>query len=221
MGACGSSEPEPEATSLEEGPVVDPLVRRFDAPFSGVWAAAEEALVEEGVAIDRRRRGTTRGVLVGYGGLSLRVKVRIRPEPGGRVEVGVDILPRDPTLATMIQDRIGDKLSLRRAKADLFGQTSLERAYRDDLEHCMSAAERACRSLNLDIVHKQILHSRGRLEARDDSGRTARFTLQTVPATGRGTEAVVTTEGTADSGEKALLDRIVREFERDLTRAGE
>jgi hypothetical protein len=149
------------------------------------------------------------------------VKIRIRPETGGQVEVGVDILPRDPTLAAMVQDRIGDKLSLGRAKANLFGQSSLERVYRDDLDHCMSAAERACRSLNLDIVHKQVLHSRGRLEARDDSGRAARFTLKTVPAIGQGTEAVVTTEGASEGGEKDLLDRIVREFERDLVRARE
>jgi len=220
-GACGSSAPEPEAAVFDEGPLVDPLLRRYEAPFSGVWAAAEEALVEEAVAIDRRRRGKTRGVLVGYGGLGLRVKIRIRSEEGGGVEAGVDILPRDPTLAAMIQDRIADKLSLDRAKADLFGQTSLERAYRDDLERCMAAAEGACRALHLDIVHKHLVDPRGRLEARDESGRSVRFTLRSAQGAGQGTEVVLTTEAAPDGGEKDFLLRIVREFERDLVRAGE
>ena len=220
-GACGSSEPEPEAAAFDEGPAVDPLLRRYDAPFIGVWTAAEEALAEEGVAIDRRRRGRTRGVLMGYGGLGLRVKIRIRSEDGVSVEAGVDILPRDPTLAAMIQDRIGDKLSLDRAKAQLFGQTTLERTYRDDLERCMAAAEGACRALHLEIVHKHFADSRGRLEARDDSGRSARFTLRTAEGVGHGTETVLTTEAAPDGGEKEFLLRILREFERDLVRAGE
>jgi hypothetical protein len=218
--ACGSSRPEPEAAVFDEGPVVDPLVRRYDAPFSGVWAAAEEALVGEGVAIDRHRRGLTRGVLVGYGGLGLRVKIRIRSVEEGRIEAGVDILPRDPTLAAMLQDRISDKLSLHRAKAALLGQTSLERTYRDDLEHCMAAAEGACRALQLDIVYKHLEDSRGRLEGRDDSGRSARFTLRALEGIGHGTQAILSTEAPPD-GEKDFFLQVIREFERDLIRAGE
>jgi len=222
-GACGSPAPapDPEASAFDDGPSVDAVVRRYVAPFSGVWTAAEEALEEEGVALSRRRRGETRGVLVGHGGLGLRVKVRIRSMEGDHVEAGVDILPRNPALAEMIQDRIGDKVSLAKAKANLFGETSMERTYRDDLEHCMAAAEGACRALNLEIVHKHLMETRGRLEARDDSGRSARFTLRSTGARGSGTEAVLTTDATADSGDKTFLLRIVREFERDLVRAGE
>ena len=220
-GACGSSPQEPEAAAFEEGPFVDPLLRRYDAPLAGVWAAAEEALVEEGVVIDRRRRGTARGVLAGHGGLGLRVKIRLRSVEEGTIEAGVDILPRDPTLATMIQDRIGDKLSLRRAKADLFGQTTLERTYGEDLERCMAVAEGACRTLHLDIVHKHLEDSRGRLEARDESGRSARFTLRSARGVGQGTEVILTTEAATDGGEQEFLLRIIREVERDLIRAGE
>jgi hypothetical protein len=219
-GACGSSPPEPEATTFDEGPFVDPLLRRYEAPLSGVWEAAEEALVEEGVVIDRHRRGKTRGVLVGYGGLGLRVKIRLRTVEEGRIEAGVDILPRDPTLAAMIQDRIGDKLSLHRAKAALFGETTLERTYRDDLERCMAAAEGACRALRLEIVHKHLERSRGRLEARDESGRSARLTLRS-QGIGQETEAVLTTEAASDGGEREFLLRIIREVERDLIRAQE
>ena len=220
-GACGSSPPKPEADGLDDGVAVHQMTRRYDAPLAGVWRAAEDALVEEGVVIERRRRKETRAIVAGHGGLGLRVKVRIRSEAGGHTEAGVDIVPRNPALAEMILDRIGDKVSLGRAKADLFGETSLERTYSDDLKHCMAAAEEACRVLNLDIVHKHLLESRGRLEARDGSGRAARFTLRSVEGSERRTEAVLTTDATADGGEKDFLHRIVREFERKLIRAEE
>jgi hypothetical protein len=220
-GACSSPPPDPEAAAFDDGPSVDPLVRFYDAPLSSVWAAAEEALVEEGVVLSRRRRGANRGVLVGHGGLDLRVKVRVRSQTAERTEAGVEILPRNTALAEMIQDRIGDKLSLGRAKAALFGETSLERTYRDDLSACMAAAEGACRALNLDVVHKHLAESRGRLEARDGSGRSARFTMRSTGGPSRRTEAVLTTDAAGDGGEKEFLLRIAREFERDLVRAEE
>lgn len=217
--ACASPAPESDPAGFDDGPTLDPLVRRHDAPLSNVWAAAGETLEEEGIVLSRRRRGTSRGVLVGNSGIGLRVKVRLRSESGERTEVSVDILPPASSLAASIQDRIGDRLSLGKAKAEVFGRTSLERAYRDELDHCMAAAEQACRSLNLDIVYKHQTESRGRLEARDDSGRFARFTLRS--AEGGETEAVLTTESAPNGGEEEFLLRVVREFERSLIPAAE
>jgi hypothetical protein len=221
LTACASPAPETDPAGFDDGPTVDPLVRRHDAPLSRVWTAAVETLEEEGIVLSRRRRGTSRGVLVGNSGMGLRVKVRLHSEIGERTEASVDILPPAPALAASIQDRIGDRLSLGKAKAAVFGRTSLERAYRDELDHCMAAAELACRSLNLDVVHKHQMETRGRLEARDESGRSARFTLRSAEGPGGGTEAVVTTESTPDGGEEEFLLRVVREFERSLIPAAE
>jgi hypothetical protein len=211
LGSCGSGETDPDEDLLDAGEVVRSTERRYDLPLDDVWAAAEEA-VREDVAIERRRRSDRRGILIGrtIDGRRMKVVMRALPERGADVAVTVEPGSRD--LVEMVQGRIGEKLSLRKARAELFGERTVEGAHAADLRRCLDAAERACQALDLEILHKHLGDSGGRLEARDPSGRKVRFALQPVDGRERETGAVLT----ADDGESELLRQVEREFTRQL-----
>lgn len=204
LGSCAS---EPVEEWVDE---IDPMssdVVRYDLPLADVWAAAEEAVLEEDVAVERRILHHRGGRLVVRRVDGHRVKVSVRAA-GESTDSAVRVEPGSPSLAQMVQGRIGEKLSLKRARADLFGERTLELTPEADLGRCMDAAERACRAVGLDVVHRHLDESGGRLAARDASGRVVRITLR--PAD-QSTGATLSTDASAD-----LLRSVRREFERQL-----
>lgn len=216
LPSCEAAAPEPEDESFDSDPIVPAVERRYEIPLPEVWTAVEEAVAEEDVVIERRRRNERRGILAGRCHDGHRMKVSVRAHPGDGSQVAVTVDPPNRELAGMVQDRIGNKLSLRKARSDLFGERSDVRVLNADLRRGMEAAERTCRALGLEVVHKQLRESEGRLVARDGDGRAVRFTLQSADDPLLGTGSVLSTVAPAE-----LLRRVSREFERQLFPATE
>lgn len=216
LSACRAPEADPGDDGLDATPGVGAVEVRYEFGVSDVLKAAEEALAEEEVEVDRRRRNERRGVLAGRQLNGHRIKVLIRAFSENAADAAVTAEPGNRELAGIVQGRIGEKLSLKKARADLFGERSVESAHAAGLKRCMDAAEKACRALDLEIVHKKIEESGGLLEARDASGRAVRIRFQAGADADRETGAVLTTDGSAEGEESELLSKVRREFERQL-----
>ena len=126
--------------------------------------------------------------------------------------VAVAVTPPNTTLAAMVQGRIGERLSLRKAQAELFGETSVETVYPRSLEASLAAAEQTCRSLDLEIVRRMTQEGHARVEGRDRRSRAIRFSFRRI-GDGKSETAVMFT---AEYAEENVIEHLRREFERQL-----
>jgi len=219
--ACAA--PEPDAPSAEGESVTGALAdeQRYIVPVAEAMKAAEAALGSDEFKIERRRRDDCGGKLVARREDGRRVTVTIHAPERSVAEVAVYVEPADRGLVELLHRRIGEKLSLKKAKADLFGDSSLEVSYEIDLGTGMAAAERSCRTLALEVTLKREDRDRARLEARDGDGRPLRIGLRRTEAATAEIEVVLSTETRPGGGEMDFLRKVRRELERHLFPASE
>jgi hypothetical protein len=215
--ACAEPEAEPPSAADRES-VTGVLAeeQRYSAPVAEVMKAAVAALGSDDFRIERRRRDDCGGKIVARREDGHRVTVTIHAPERSVAEVSVYVEPADRELVELLHARIGGKLSLKKAKADLFGESSLEVTYEIDLETGLAAAERTCRALALEVTLKRQEQDRARLEARDDDSRLLRFALRRTAAAPAEIEVVLSTETRPGGGEMEFLRKVRRELERHL-----
>jgi hypothetical protein len=208
--ACGSA-----GTSDDDdaGPVLmRPDEHRYELPAAQVWTAAQSAVEEDGAIVEVRRPTSDGGEIAARrpeGSLIQATVIAVEPRA---TRVAVVVTPPNAELAAIVQGRIGERLSLRKAQAELFGETSVETVYPKTLEAAVEAAERTCRSLDYEIVRRMDHEGQARVEGRDGKSRAVRFSFRRI-GDGSGETAVMFT--TESAGEDAL-EHLRREFERQL-----
>jgi len=219
LSACASSDDgEPERTVVG-GTLSDE--QSYEVPAAEAWKAVEAALEGSEFTVERRRRDDCGGKIVARREDGHRVTVTIHAPERKAAEIAVYVEPADQALVHAVQERIGAKLSLKKARSDLFGETSLEASYEIGLEAAVTVVLRACRALAFEVVVQQREKERARIEVRDRNSPPVRFTLQQGEADPSETRIVIATEKTPEGGEKDLLRRVRREVERHLFPASE
>jgi hypothetical protein len=214
LAACGSSAREESGALLAESYVDE---HRYELPAAQVWAAAQAAVAEDGAAIELRRPSSDGGEIVARRTEGARVQADVTAVDPRATRVVISVTPPNGTLAALIQGRIGDRLSLQKARAELFGERSVETVYSRSLEECAAAADETCRALDLDIVRRMALDGQIRVEARNRDAGTIRFSLRRIGASDAETAVMFTVEQVQPEG----LEQLRREFERRLQPAGE
>jgi hypothetical protein len=214
LAACSSEHAEDRtARELSEGVLV--LEQAYDVSAADAWKAAKAALEGEEFKVERRRRDDYGGKIVARREDGHRVTVTIHAPERASAEVTLVVEPGDRGLLDTIQRRLEEKLSLKKARAELLGDTVQESSYEVDLTAALAAAERACHVLVLEVEFLHRDAERARLEARDRDGRALRFTLHATDGASPETEIVISTQESW-GGEKELLRRVRREMERHL-----
>lgn len=209
--ACGSS----GSSGAEQGQATAsarPDEHRYELPAAQVWAAAQAAVEEDGAVVELRRPASDGGEILARRPEGLRVQATVTAVEPHATRVAVSILPPNAGLAAAVQGRIGERLSLRKAQAELFGETSVETVYPRSLEASVAAAEETCRSLDLEIVRRLSHGGHARVEGRDRKSRAVRFTFRRI-GDGTGETAVMFT---AESAGEDVIEHLRREFERHL-----
>jgi hypothetical protein len=211
LAACsGAPKEEPARPDATGGVLI--LEQAYDVPAADAWKAAGAALEEGEFTIERRRRDDCGGKIVARREDGHRVTVTIHAPQRSTAEVTVVVDPADRQLLDTIQKRIGEKLSLKKARSDLLADTVLEASYEADVDRVIAAAERACSALSLEIDLVRRDQGRARLEARGRDNRVVRVGLRQADG---GTQVVLSTQETG-AGEKDFLRRFRRELERHL-----
>jgi hypothetical protein len=213
--ACGSSGRDGDLEAGAAPGSVDE--HRYELPAAQVWAAAQTAVEEDGAVVELRRPASDGGEIVVRRSEGSRVQATVTAVEPHATRVAVAVSPANGTLGAMIQARIGERLSLLKAQADLFGETSVETVYPRSLEASVAAAERTCRTLDMEIVRRMTLGAHARVEARDRSSRAIRFSFRRIGDGSRETAVMFT----AESAPQDRLEQVRREFERHLFPARE
>jgi hypothetical protein len=209
--ACGFAAHDGAAGALEQG--IDD--HRYELAAAEVWTAAESILRQDDATLESRRRDGDDGAIVARLPNGNHATVTIAAIEPHATRVAVAVSPPSAALAGKIQGRIGERLSLRKAQAELFGEISVKTAYPRSLDACAAAAERTCRSLDLEIVGQFTREPLARVEARDRGSRPIRFSLRRIGERGEETVVTITAEAAWGSDGESL-ESLRREFERHL-----
>ncbi len=212
-GGCSSNDVEEPEKAIVGGTLSDEL--RYEVSAADAMKAAEAALEGDDFKVERRHRDECGGKLVARREDGHRVTVTIHAPDRTSSEIAVYVVPADPGLVQAIQIRIGEKLSLKKAQSNLLGECTLEASYEIDLRTAVSAVERSSRELGLEQTLSQHEESRARIEVRSRDRRVVRFLLSSGESPSE-TRFVLSTDPTADGGEKEFLRRVRRELERHL-----
>ena len=216
VAACGSSTPDgAEAVVASAESHVDE--RRVELPAAQVWAAVQVAVAEDGAGVEHRRASSDGGEIVARRPEGHRVQAAVTAVDSRATRVVITVSPPNGTLAALIHGRIGERLSLQKARADLFGEMSVETVYGRSLDACAAAVDETCRGLDLDIVRRMTLEGQVRIEARDRDARPIGFSLRRIGNSNGETAVMFTAERVEAEG----LEQLRREFERHLLPAGE
>jgi hypothetical protein len=146
IGACQSN---------DLGSGVNTVDREFAMSADDVWQASFDAAESMGLAISRNARDKFGGELVASRANGDKVQIEVSSLDERRSTVSVRVEPGDRTLATLLQERIADKLGLAEAKAALLGGNILEATYTTDLSVAMLSARRAFRALDVTLIRDE------------------------------------------------------------------
>jgi hypothetical protein len=171
LGACQSNDLGSGANTVE---------REFSMSADDVWKASVKAAESMDLRVSRNAHDKFGGEFVACraNGNEVRVQVRSLDERHSRVSARVE--PGDRTLATMLQERIAEKLGLAEAKPALLGGNSLEATYTTDIGVAMLSARRAFRALQVTLTDEETHAEWARIDGRLKDSTPVRIRIDQV-----------------------------------------
>ena len=168
----------PSCQDTDLGTGANTVGRDYARPAPDAWKAAVRSADSAGLQIRSDQHDKFGGELVASraNGDEVRIEVRSLSEELSRVTVRVD--PGDRALATMIHERMADKMGLGAAKPGFFGGSSIEGTYLTDLESCRAPARRAFSALDVTPTGEDVHASGWRLDGRLKDSTPVRITAQ-------------------------------------------
>jgi len=215
--ACASREadtPPPPSMRSDAGVVSEDQTYRV--PVGRAWKAMLAALESADCRVQGRRRDECGGRIVARREDGRRVLVLVHAAERQLSEILIYVEPPDRALLDSIRLRLEEKLSLAKARSDLFGDNSVEASYDIDLDSAVEAAERACRALGLDVTFSQRREDRVKIEAKGLDDRTLRVSLGPGDAETDGIQVMLSAGSTPADQAKDFLHQARKELERQL-----
>jgi hypothetical protein len=168
----------PSCQESDLGTGANTVERDYARPAADAWKAAVRCAEASGLQVHSDAHDKFGGELVACraNGDDVRIEVRSLNEQTSRVTVRVE--PGDRALATMLQEKIADKMGLGSARSGFFGGSSTEGTYPTDLDRCLGPARRAFAALDV-AVSGEDLHATGwRLDGRMKDSTPVRIAAQ-------------------------------------------
>ena len=176
MTAAAMMVPSCQDTDLGTG--ANTVERDYARTAPDAWKAAVRSAEASGLQIRSDRNDKFGGELVASraNGDEVRIDIRSLSEQLSRVTVRVE--PGDRALATMIHERMAEKMGLGAARPGLFGGSSIEGTYLTDLESCRAPARRAFSALDVTPTGEDVHANGWRLDGRLKDSTPVRITAQ-------------------------------------------
>jgi len=176
MTAAAMMVPSCQDTDLGTG--ANTVERDYARTAPDAWKAAVRSAEASGLQIRSDRNDKFGGELVASraNGDEVRIDIRSLSEQLSRVTVRVE--PGDRALATMIHERMAEKMGLGAARPGLFGGSSIEGTYLTDLESCRAPARRTFSALDITPTGEDVHATGWRLDGRLKDSTPIRIAAQ-------------------------------------------
>lgn len=201
----------PSCQESDLGTGANTVERDYARPASDAWKATVRSAESSGLQVRSDAHDKFGGELVACraNGDEVRIEVRSLTDQTSRVAVRVE--PGDRALATMIHEKIADKMGLGAARAGFFGGSSTEGTYLTDLDHCLGPARRTFAALDVAVTGEDLHATEWRLDGRMKDSTPVRIAAQKAGDLKTKVTFVAGTEKNEDL--KAFARRMRDEFE--------
>ena len=201
----------PSCQESDLGTGANTVEREYARPAADAWKAAVRSAEASGLQVRSDAHDKFGGELVSCraNGDEVRIEVRSLTDQTSRVAVRVE--PGDRALATMIHEKMADKMGLGSARAGFFGGSSVDGTYATTMDHCLGPARRTFAALDVSITGED-LHATGwRLDGRMKDSTPVRIAAQKAGDLKTRVSFIAGTEKNEDL--KAFARRMREEFE--------
>src|SRR5205814_2819506 len=180
IAACSSHEGKSPSSSSDWGTGLNTVERKYSKPASDTWDAAMGGVKSFNLTVDRDRHDEFGGELVAHRADGHKVTITVSTIDKTNSKAVVRVEPGNSTLATMIHEKMADKLGMGTAKASFLGGNTENFPYDTELQTAVEAAERACKSLGFVVTGKEVKESWATVDARAGDSNPVRFKIERV-----------------------------------------
>jgi hypothetical protein len=188
--------------------------REFSKPAHDVWKASVKSAETMDLTISSDRHDEFGGELVASRANCNEVHVWVKSLGEKRSQVSVRVEPGDRALATLLQERIAEKLGLGEARSGFLGGNGLEGTYATELSLAMLAARRAFRTLEVTLTGEETHAEWARLDGRRSDSTPVRIRMEQIDPARVKVSFISGNEKTEDN--KDFARRLKEEYEAAL-----
>ena len=215
MAACSHEGGSPSSTS-DWGTGLNSIERNYNKPAPDTYLAAVAALKSFNLTVEKDVHDEMGGV------------VQARRADGQQVTVNVSIIdkansvavvrvgPGNSTLATMIHEKVADKLGMGTANAAFLGGNTEEFPYSAELQAGVEAAERTVKALGWSVTAKELKDKWAQIDARAEDSHPARIRMERVDDRAFPLKVRFTAGNGNTDVSKAMIGRLHEEFDRQI-----
>jgi len=215
LAACSHEGSSPSAKS-DWGTGLNTIERKYNKPASDTYDAAMSSLKSLELTVDKDRHDEMGGEIVARRGDKSKVTVNVTAVDKNKSRASVRVDPGDSTLATLIHEKIADKLGMAAAKSAFFGGNTEDFPYDADLASGTDAADRTIRALGWNPTGKVVKTGEVRIDARAEDSTPVQIKLESVNDRAFPLKATFIAGHGNTEGGKTLIGRMHEEFDRQL-----
>lgn len=196
---------------------VNTVTRTYSKPADETWRSIMTVVKELDLRIDSDQHDALGGTLVATRSNKDEVHIEARSADAMNTVVAVSVEPGDKNLATIIQDRISERMGLTMgvSKASQAAGSQADGTYDQKLDLCIAAAEKAFAALKLPGARRELHDTWARVDTAHLDSIPVQIRME---RTRKDQTFVVFTVGTGASDDnRTLAARLKTEFERHLT----
>ena len=179
LAACSHEGSSPSSKS-DWGTGLNTIERKYNKPASDTYDAAMAAVKSFDLSVDRDRHDEMGGELLARRADREKITIHVTSVDKSNSLAVVRVDPGNSKLATMIHEKIADKLGMATAKAAFFGGNAQDFPYEGDLKAGVEAAERSVQALGWTVTGKEVKDNWAQIDARAKDSNPARFKIENV-----------------------------------------
>lgn len=215
LAACSHEGSSPSSKS-DWGTGLNTVDRKYAKPAADTYDAAVAALKSFDLKVESDRHDEFGGEAVGLRGDGHKITVKVDATDKQHSRASVRVEPGDSRLATMIHEKMADKLGMGTAKAAFLGGNSEDFPYDAELKEAVDAAERTAGSLGWTVTGKDIRDNWAQIDARSDDSNPARIKIEAVSDREHPLKVTfIAGHGKTDES-KTMIGRMHDEFDRQI-----
>ena len=214
LAACSHEGSSPSSKS-DWGTGLNTVERKYNKTATEVHDAAVAALKDFDLTVNKDRHDEMGAEVVARRGEDSKVIVTIAAMDTKSTRASVRVDPGDSRLATMVHEKMAEKLGMGTAKGALLGGNTDERTYDADLKTCLDAAERTAKALDYTVGNKEQHDKWAQLDARTADSTPVKFRMDRADD-GLRTKVKFTAGSGKTDDSKTILGRMREEFDRQV-----
>jgi hypothetical protein len=211
LASCDNGKPALAPPTSDLGTGLNTVERRYLRPVPEVLKAATAALNGLGLRIDSEKSDALGGDIAAHRATDAKILLTVKSVDASTSSVSVRVDPGDRNMSKVIHEKIAAGLGLAEASAEGEVFTKL---YSDSLAVSVSAAEKALKSLNQDLVERRSGDADVLLQARGEDSIPSSFRIRKM-TDGR-TEVTITSGSAKGSPYRERRDALKSAFEKAL-----